>query len=93
MGTRSCSRTARSNAPQAAFTSLVRRGEARGSELLFQVAYTGPVVLMCQNRQAARDRDEAEHDYEVNRDALEILRRIQKDQRHLEELLQGGAGG
>jgi uncharacterized membrane protein len=61
--------------------------------LSFQAAYTGPVVLMSQNRQAARDRDEAEHDYEVNRDALETLRRIQKDQRHLEELLQGGAGG
>ncbi len=57
--------------------------------LSFQAAYTGPVVLMSQNRQAARDRDEAEHDYAVNRDALEVLRRIQKDQRRLEELLQG----
>jgi uncharacterized membrane protein len=61
--------------------------------LSFQAAYTGPVVLMSQNRQTARDRDEAEHDYEVNRDALELLRKIQRDQRHLEELLQGGAGG
>jgi uncharacterized membrane protein len=60
--------------------------------LSFQAAYTGPVVLMSQNRQAARDRDEAEHDHEVNRDAIEILRRIQKDQRHLEELLQEGGG-
>ncbi len=58
--------------------------------LSFQAAYTGPVVLMSQNRQAARDRDEAEHDYAVNRDALKILRRIQKDQHHLEELLQRG---
>ncbi|MFN2526971.1 MAG: DUF1003 domain-containing protein [Actinomycetota bacterium] len=58
--------------------------------LSFQAAYTGPVVLMSQNRHAARDRDEAEHDYEVNRNALELLRRIQKDQRRLEELLKGG---
>jgi uncharacterized membrane protein len=36
--------------------------------LSFQAAYTGPVVLMSQNREAARDRDEAEHDYEVNRE-------------------------
>ena len=57
--------------------------------LSFQAAYTGPVVLMSQNRQTARDRDEAEHDYEVNRQALELLRTIQKDQRHLEELLKG----
>jgi uncharacterized membrane protein len=56
--------------------------------LSFQAAYTGPVVLMSQNRQAARDRDEAEHDYQVNREALEILESIQKDQRRLEELLQ-----
>jgi len=41
--------------------------------LSFQAAYTGPVVMMSQNRQAAKDRDEAEHDYEVNRQALERL--------------------
>ena len=35
--------------------------------LSFQAAYTGPFVMMSQNRQAARDRDEAEHDYAVNR--------------------------
>ena len=35
--------------------------------LSFQAAYTGPFVLMSQNRQSARDRDEAEHDYGVNR--------------------------
>jgi len=58
--------------------------------LSFQAAYTGPVVLMSQNRQAARDRDEAEHDYEVNRNALELLRTIQQDQRRLEELLRAG---
>lgn len=48
--------------------------------LSFQAAYTGPVVMMSQNRQAARDRDEAEHDYQVNREALELLRRLVSDQ-------------
>ena len=55
--------------------------------LSFQAAYTGPVVLMSQNRQAARDRDEAEHDYEVNREALELLRKVREDQAKLREAL------
>ena len=45
--------------------------------LSFQAAYSGPVVMMSQNRQAAKDRDEMEHDYEVNRDALARLERIE----------------
>lgn len=57
--------------------------------LSFQAAYTGPVVMMSQNRQAAKDRDEAEHDYEVNRDALERLRRLEVQQDRLYELLVG----
>jgi uncharacterized membrane protein len=44
--------------------------------LSFQAAYTGPVVMMSQNRQTAMDRDAAEHDYEVDRRALEHLDRI-----------------
>ncbi len=37
-------------------------------------AIQAPVILMSQNRQAARDRDNAEHDYEVNLKAeLEIM--------------------
>jgi uncharacterized membrane protein len=48
--------------------------------LSFQAAYTGPVVMMSQNRQAARDRDEAEHDYEINREAFATLHRIQEGQ-------------
>ena len=46
--------------------------------LSFQAAYTGPVVMMSQNRQAAKDRDEAEHDYEVNRAALDRLKRLEE---------------
>jgi uncharacterized membrane protein len=34
--------------------------------LSFQAAYTGPVVLMSQNRASERDRLMAQHDYEVN---------------------------
>ena len=53
--------------------------------LSFQAAYTGPVVLMSQNRQAAKDRDEAEHDYEVNRRTLNLLRRLEERQASIED--------
>jgi uncharacterized membrane protein len=55
--------------------------------LSFQAAYTGPVVMMSQNRQTARDRDEAEHDYEINREAFAALQNIQETQAELKELL------
>jgi uncharacterized membrane protein len=55
--------------------------------LSFQAAYTGPVVLMSQNRQAARDRDEAEHDYDVNREALDLLRQVRDEQARLREVV------
>ncbi len=55
--------------------------------LSFQAAYTGPVVLMSQNRQAARDRDEAEHDYEINREALDLLRQVREEQMRLREIV------
>lgn len=41
--------------------------------LSFQAAYAAPIIMMSQNRQAAIDRIEAKHDYEVNQKAeLEI---------------------
>jgi uncharacterized membrane protein len=46
--------------------------------LSFQAAYTGPFVLMSQNRQSALDRAAKENDHQVNRDAqarLEDLKR------------------
>lgn len=55
--------------------------------LSFQAAYTGPVVMMSQNRQTARDRDEAEHDYEVNREAFATLKEIQQTQARVQEIL------
>ena len=45
--------------------------------LSFQAAYTGPVVMMSQNRQAAKDRDEAEHDYRIDRETFDRLKRIE----------------
>jgi uncharacterized membrane protein len=57
--------------------------------LSFQAAYTGPVVLMSQNREAARDRDEAEHDYEVNREALELLKQLAGEQERIRQVLAG----
>jgi uncharacterized membrane protein len=34
--------------------------------LSFQAAYAAPIIMMSQNRQAAIDRQDAQHDYEVN---------------------------
>lgn len=56
--------------------------------LSFQAAYTGPVVMMSQNRQSARDRDEAEHDYEVNRESFAALQKLEQEQVHIRELLE-----
>lgn len=41
--------------------------------LSFQAAYTGPIVMMSQNRQASKDRDMAEEDYEVNQRSFQHL--------------------
>jgi uncharacterized membrane protein len=41
--------------------------------LSLQAAYTAPIIMMSQNRQAERDRIEAHHDFEINQKAeLEI---------------------
>jgi uncharacterized membrane protein len=45
--------------------------------LSFQAAYTGPVVMMSQNRQAAKDRDEAEHDYRIDQETFDRLKRLE----------------
>ena len=42
--------------------------------LSFQAAYAAPFIMMSQNRHSQRDREMAEHDYEVNLKAeIEIL--------------------
>jgi uncharacterized membrane protein len=48
--------------------------------LSFQAAYTGPVVMMSQNRQTAKDRDAAEHDYRINEETFERLKRLEANQ-------------
>jgi uncharacterized membrane protein len=55
--------------------------------LSFQAAYTGPVVMMSQNRQAAKDRDAAEHDYRINEETFERLKRLEANQQRLLEEL------
>lgn len=41
--------------------------------LSFQAAYSAPIIMMSQNRQATIDRQEARHDYQVNmKSELEI---------------------
>ena len=44
--------------------------------LSFQAAYTGPVVMMSQNRQNEKDRLAAEHDYQINIKAEEEIKVI-----------------
>ena len=44
--------------------------------LSFQAAYAGPVIMMSQNRQEAKDRLRAEHDYRVNLKAEIEIRQV-----------------
>jgi uncharacterized membrane protein len=44
--------------------------------LSLQAAYTAPMLMMSQNRLAARDRLEAHNDFEINRKAEEEIRAI-----------------
>lgn len=42
--------------------------------LSFQAAYTGPVLLISSNRQSAKDRDLAEHTYQVELELQALLK-------------------
>lgn len=44
--------------------------------LSFQAAYSGPIIMMAQNRQAAKDRLAAEEDYLVNVRAEEEVKQV-----------------
>jgi uncharacterized membrane protein len=55
--------------------------------LSMQAAYTGPVVMMSQNRQAARDRLSAQLDYEVNQKAEQEIEIIIQHLAHQDELI------
>ena len=50
--------------------------------LSFQAAYAAPIIMMSQNRQAAKDRLMAEQDYQVNAKAEEEVKAIMH---HLEQ--------
>jgi uncharacterized membrane protein len=49
-----------------------------------EAAYASPLILMSQNRQAERDRIQAEHDYETNIAAKEEIEVILKELGRLE---------
>ncbi len=55
--------------------------------LSFQAAYTGPVVMMSQNRQSDKDRLMAEQDFEVNRRAEEEIKVLMEHLAHQDEIL------
>lgn len=55
--------------------------------LSFQAAYTGPVVMMNQNRQAEKDRLAAQSDYEVNQKSEVEIEVIMKHLVHQDKLL------
>ena len=55
--------------------------------LSFQAAYTGPIVMMSQNRQSHKDRLEARDDYECNLKAEEEIRVIMEHLVHQDGLL------
>ena len=55
--------------------------------LSFQAAYTGPIVMMSQNRQAEKDRLMAEHDYNVNVKAEEEIKVIMQHLVHQDDLI------
>ena len=55
--------------------------------LSFQAAYTGPVVMMSQNRQTEKDRLMAQHDYEINLKAEEELEVVMDHLEHQDRLI------
>ena len=55
--------------------------------LSFQAAYTGPVVMMSQNRQNEKDRLAAENDYEINKKAEEEIEVVMSHLAHQDRLI------
>jgi uncharacterized membrane protein len=49
-----------------------------------EAAYSSPLILMSQNRQADRDRDQAQHDYDTNVAAKEEIETILRELGRLE---------
>lgn len=55
--------------------------------LSFQAAYTGPIVMMSQNRQNEKDRLTAQCDYECNKTAEEEIRVVMEHLAHQDQIL------
>ena len=49
-----------------------------------EAAYSSPLILMSENRQTERDRDQAQHDYDTNVAAKEEIETILKELGRLE---------
>lgn len=49
-----------------------------------EAAYSSPLILMSQNRQAIRDRHQAEVDYQTNVEAKQEIEALQKDLARIE---------
>lgn len=56
--------------------------------LSFQAAYTGPVVMMSQNRQAEKDRLMADQDYQINKKAEEEIKVVMDHLVHQDAVMQ-----
>ena len=55
--------------------------------LSFQAAYTGPVVMMSQNRQTEKDRLMAEEDYQVNKRSEEEIKVLMEHLVHQDAIM------
>ena len=55
--------------------------------LSFQAAYTGPVVMMSQNRQNEKDRLAAENDYQINKKAEEEIKVVMEHLVHQDVIM------
>ena len=50
-----------------------------------EAAYSSPLILMSQNRQTDRDREQAQHDYETNVAAKEEIEAVMRQLSRLEQ--------
>lgn len=55
--------------------------------LSFQAAYTGPIVMMSQNRQSEKDRLMAQSDFQCNQTAEEEIRLLMEHLKHQDQIM------
>lgn len=61
--------------------------------LSLEAAYTAPIIMMSQNRQATKDRLTAESDYDVDQRSERELKVVMEEMKYLEELIKGAQNG